>query len=321
MEEKTWYDIFIDLLHEKFPKNAQLTQEMMTLLRLEREATYRRLRKDVSFTAVEVIKLATAWNISLDEILGVYSGQVPFQMFPYNHLNPSIADINNFQQSVRALDHLRTAINSEYMEVCNRFPRPLYIDFINIYRFNVFSWAYQYTNNEEFKKLFSKIVIPYNSYVELERYKKNIVHVKNTNFIFDELIFDYFVNNVRYFHEVMAITDEEKELIKKELYSLLDYMMEIANKGRYPETFNKVSMYISQLNIDTNYSYYYTDKLKLCRIHAFGTFDITSRDAKMVANFKTWMNLKKRSAIQISEVNEKKRVEFFAAQRKIIDSL
>jgi hypothetical protein len=321
MEEKTWYDIFIELLHEKYPKNSQLTHEMMTLLCLEREATYRRLRKDVTFTANEIIKLATTWDISLDEIIGVNSGQVPFQMLPFNHLNPTPKEFNYMQKSIKALDHFRNTANSEYMEVCNRIPRPLSISFHSIYRFKVFNWAYQYTNNEDFNKLYSNIIIPINICIEMERYKKNIVHVKNSNFIFDELIFEYFVNNVKYFYDIMAITDEEKKLIKKELHALLDYMMEIAKKGCYPETFNKVNMYLSQINIDTNYSYYFTDNLKTCRIHAFSKYDINSQDAEMVANFRHWMNLKKRSAIQISEVNEKKRIEFFTQQRKIVDSL
>jgi hypothetical protein len=320
MEEKTWYDIFIELLHEKFPKNAQLTHEMMNLLCLEREAAYRRLRKEVSFTANEIVKLSTHWNISLDEIIGVNSGQVPFQMLPFNHLNPSQKELSFMQKSVRTLDHLRTTFDSEYMEVCNKLPRPLSIGFRTIYRVDILNWAYQY-NNDETQKQFCKIVIPSTLNAEFERYKKNITHVQNTNFILDEFIFDYFVNNVKYFYEIMAITEEEKALIKKELHDLLDYMFEIATKGCYPETFNKVNIFISQLNIDTNYSYYYTESLKTCRVHAFGKFDITSHDANMVANFKTWMNLKKRAAIQISEVNEKKRVEYFTAQRRIVDSL
>jgi hypothetical protein len=97
--------------------------------------------------------------------------------------------------------------------------------------------------------------------------------------------------------------------------------MEIANKGHYPNTQNKVSLYISHLNINTNYSYYYADKMKLCRVHAFGKFDILSYDLDMVNNFRNWMNLKKRSAIQISEANERSRIEYYTKQQEIINSL
>ncbi|MCL2245571.1 MAG: hypothetical protein FWC10_00420 [Lentimicrobiaceae bacterium] len=319
-EETTWYDVFIELLHEKYPKNAQLTYEIMNLLCLEREAAYRRLRKDVAFTANEIAKIVTSWNISLDEIIGVHSGKTPFRMQAFNYLNPSPKEFGYLQKRVNALDHFQTDAYSEYMEVGNRFPRPINIGFLTLYRFLIFYWAYQYSNNESLRE-FSKVTISKDLCKEFERYKNNLIHVKNTSFILDEMIFEAFVHSVDYYHSISAITDKEKELIKEELYGLLEYLSEIANKGCYPETGNKVNIYISQLTIDTNYSYYYSDKLKSCRIHAFGKFDITTYDSDMVANFRTWMNLKKRSVIQISEVNEKRRIEYFAKQRKIVDSL
>jgi len=320
MEENVWYDAFIELLHEKFAKNAQLTNEVMNLLCLEREATYRRLRKDVSFTVNEIAKIATTWNISLDDIIGVNSGKVPFQMVPFNYLNPSPKEIANLQKRVRDYEHLQTTPNSEYMEVCSRFPRPLNIGFPTLYRFLIFYWAYQYYNNES-QKQFSKVIIANNILTEFERYKILLAHVKTTNFILDEMVFEAYVHSIKYFHSILAITDEEKELLKKELYELLDYMLVIADKGCYPETQNRVNIYISQITIDTNYSYFFTDKIKMCRINAFGKYDINSYDTAMVGKFITWMNLKKRTSIQISEVNEKRRIEYFSEQRRIIDSL
>jgi len=320
MEESTWYDIFIELLHEKFPKKAQLTYEIMNLLYLEREATYRRLRKDVPFTANEIATIANTWNISLDNVIGVNLGKIPFQMLPFNYLDPSPKELANLRKKVRALDHLQTTPNSEYMEVCSRFPRPINIGFFTLYRLLIFYWAYQY-HNDESRKLFSKIIIADDIRTEFERYKKNMVHVKNTSFIMDEMVFEAYVNSIKYFHSIMAITDKEQEILKGELYELFDYMVEIATKGCYPETNNKVNLYISQITIDTNYSYFYTDQLKTCRINAFGKYDISSLDTAMIDNFRHWMNLKKRTSIQISEVNEMKRIEYFSKQREIIDSL
>jgi hypothetical protein len=72
------------------------------------------------------------------------------------------------------------------------------------------------------------------------------------------------------------------------------------------------------MNIGTNYSYFYTEKLKMCRIHAFEKHDIFSYDAKMVDNFRTWMQQKRRTSIQISEVDEKSRIDFFMKQRELV---
>ncbi|MDR2971162.1 MAG: hypothetical protein LBU83_04450 [Bacteroidales bacterium] len=320
MVENNWYEVFLENLHDKFPKKIQLTQEIMKLLSLEHEAVYRRLRKIVQFTASEIVQITTAWNISLDDILGINSGKVTFKMNPLNYLDPSEREFSNLQKRVRNLDHLQHSEKSEYMEVSNRLPRPLSISFQNLYRFRIFNWAFQY-NNSCTQKEFSKIIIPENMSREFEHYKNNMVHVKNSHYIIDQKIFECYVYCVNYFHSLLLITKEEKEFIKKELYEMLDYLMEIAQKGYYPETQNRVFIYLSQLNIDTNYSFFYTDTLKTCFIHAFGKYDISCYDTEMVSSFRHWMNLKKRAAVQISEVNERKRIEFFSKQRKLVDYL
>jgi len=320
MENNNWYDVFLENLFEIFPKKAQLTQELMTLLCLEREAVYRRLRNDVVFHAHEVIKIASTWNISLDEMIGINFGKVPFQMYPLNYLNPTKKEFSNLLRRVKALDHLLTTENSEYMDITNRLPRPLSIGFPSIYRFLIFKWVYQYSRNESHKQ-FSMIQVPDNIFKEFGHYKRNIVHVKNTHFILNQNIFESFVHSIKYFQSILLVTEEEKELLKKELFELIDYMSEIADKGYYPETQNKVNLYVSKINIDTNYSYIYTDKMKSCRVHAFGQYDIASFNLEMIENFMIWMNLKKKASIQISEANERSRIEFFVEQRKAVESL
>jgi len=320
MEDNNWYDVFMENLLDKFPKKSQLTQEIMNLLNLEREATYRRLRKEVIFTFQEIATMASAWNISLDEVAGINSGNVTFQMRPINFLNPSPKELNGFRKRMKMLEHLKTSENSEFMEVSNRLPRPISSSFLLLYRFEIFRWAYLY-NNDGALKQFNKVVIPHNLVQEFINYNKNIKCVTKTHFMLDPMVFDHLINNIQYFHSILLISDEEKEELKEELFSLLEYMMKMAVDGCYPETQNKVNLYISQLNIDTNYSYFYTDKLKVCRIHAFGKYDICSFELDMVNKFKTWMHLKKRASIQISEVNERSRVEYFAKQREIVEKL
>jgi len=83
-EEKNWYDIFIDLIYNKYPKKHILVQELMGLLIIEREAVYRRLRGDVIFTAHEVAKISMAWDISLDDIFR----RAAFQKQKMDEINP-----------------------------------------------------------------------------------------------------------------------------------------------------------------------------------------------------------------------------------------
>jgi hypothetical protein len=129
------------------------------------------------------------------------------------------------------------------------------------------------------------------------------------------------VQDIQYFCSIYLITENEKELIKKDLLALLDYLLEVANWGYYPETQNKVNIYISQLKVDTGYSYTFTPDINICYIHVFEKFEIHSFNAEIVSNFITCMQLKKRTSIQISEVDAKYRIEFFAKQRQLIENL
>jgi hypothetical protein len=58
MKNEIWYDHFMNVLSERYPKESELAQILMDLLNIEREATYRRLCKDVIFPMHEIVKIA-----------------------------------------------------------------------------------------------------------------------------------------------------------------------------------------------------------------------------------------------------------------------
>jgi len=315
-----WYDYFMEALYKKFPKRQQLSQALMELLFIEREAVYRRLRKDVMFPVHEIVKIAAEWNISLDDIIGLNSGQISFQMQQVNYLNPSAEEIKYLQDIVQSIGMLGKYPSTEFMDICNKLPRQLTTGFSNLNKFYLFKWIYQYGNEKEVVP-FSNIIVSTEKQQVDEAYNLAIKQVPNSSFIWDSRIFEYLVNNINYFHSIRMITDEEKGLIKEELIAMLNYLLDIAKNGCYPETQNQVNLYISQLSVDTNYSYTFSPEAKICFIHVFEKCEIYSFNAEMVANFKKWMQQKKRSSIQISEVDERSRIDFFAKQQQLIDGL
>ena len=320
MEHDIWYDCFMETLYKKFPQRVQLAQALMKLLDVEREAVYRRLRKEVVFPGHEIVKIASAWNISMDEIIGVNTGQIPFLMRPVSFYNLSETELDDLQQLVQYLDLLKNSSDSEYMEVCNRLPHSLISGFEYLNRFYLFKWANLYGREKKVVP-FSRIIISETERQIANDYYQAIRNMSILNYVWDFQLFRYLASDIQYYHSIQLITDEEKKLIKEDLCVLLDNMFEVASMASFPETKNKVNLYISQLNIDTNYSYISTEQLNICCIHVFGKFEVYTSDSKMVKNFKTWMQLKKRSSIQISEVDERSRVEFFTKQRELIDSL
>jgi hypothetical protein len=318
MTNEAWYEHFMGIISERYPKKAELAIALMDLLNIEREAAYRRLRKDVIFPMHEIVKIAAAWNISIDEIIGVKSDKVLFQMHPMNYIDPSKEDMDFIKKRVKGIERLNDYPNSEYILVCNNMSRSLSAGFDILYKFNIFKWAYGYANNYE---TFSHLVVPEVLCKEVAKFYRSMRDVGNTCYILNSSLIEDTIREIHFFHSIFLINDEEKKLLKKSLHSFLDYLWEIASNGCFPETKNKVQVYVSMFNINTNYSYFNTGQYEMCRIHPFNMYDLISTNSGMIENFKSWMQKKKRTSIQISEVDERTRIEYFTKQRQIVDSL
>ena len=320
MANEEWYNRFIDTLYQRYPQKKKLVAALMDLLLIEREAVYRRLRGDIAFTMHEVGRISSAWSISLDCIIGISSEQIPFLMRPFNYIAPSEQDLKSLRHIIQSINSLKNFPETELMNICNKLPRQLLAGFNYLNQFYLFKWNYEY-GKEKKDVPFSQIIISEEKRRLTADYDKAIKNVPKTNFLFDRLLFENLANEILFFHSIQMITDEEKTLIKNDLYSFLDYLFDVASNGCYPETKNKVKLYVSRLNINTNYSYTHNDQMSICFINVFDKFEIYTYEAEMVVNFKKWMQLKKRSSIQISEIDKKSTVEFFSKQRQIVDTL
>jgi len=321
MKTDLWYERFLDALYEKYPQKNQLTEALMGLLSIERETAYRRLRKEVIFPIHEMVKIAKAWNISLDALIGVKAKHIhPFRLQTLKYVNPAKEDLAEMDSFISFLNLFASFPDAEFMEVTNVVPRSLFTGFPQLARYNIFKWMYRYGTEEKVYPFAQ--VIPTEKIRQLGRdYHAGIKKVASVSYIWDSLLFECLVNDINFFASIYLITEEDKKLIKDELLAFLDYMSEVSYKGCFPETGNQVNLYISQINIDTNYSYFYSEEIKVCRVRAFVKHEMASTDVEMVENFKKWMHLKKRSSIQISGVDEPKRIEFFMKQREIVNDL
>jgi hypothetical protein len=319
MKNEVWYNRFMSALLIRHPKRSQLVEALGKLLHIEREAAYRRLRGDVKFSIDEIAKISSEWNISMDSILNISSGKIPFHMYKLDYINLPEEELKFMQMVIQSISAFKDFPDTEFMDICNKVPRQFLAGYSNLNQFYLFKWMYQTNENKPLP--FSQIIISDKKRQLDADYYKAIKKIPNSVFIFDRMLFDHLVSEILYFHSIMMITDEEKELLKKDLHSLLDYLSEVAANGYYPETRNKVELYISQLNVDTNYLYTYTNQVSIFFVYIFDKYTIDSLDPEMGANFRKWMQLKKRTSIHISGMDEKSKIEFFMKQRQTINML
>ena len=319
MNNDLWYNIFLEELFKKYPQRPALIEALMDLLSIEREAAYRRLRKDVVFPVEEMVKIAVSWGISLDEIIGIPSNEVSFKTQLLNYVTLSNRELENMKRTVDWCGSLGEIPDLEYLEACNKLPRSLSSGFPFLRRLELLNWLYQH-GSEEVLPFSQTVFTPQAAKLssELHQCAKNYA---NVSYIWDEMLFHHIVRNIRYFRSIDLISNEEIELIKGDLLDFLDYMSKVAEKGYWLETGNKVKLYISHISIETNYSYFYSEEVKLCMVHAFVRNEIYSTSPMMIENFKRWMQLKKRASVLISEADERSRIGFFKMWRELVEGL
>jgi len=315
-----WYDRFIEVLYKKYPRKQDLVQVLLNELELEREAVYRRLRYEVSFTADEVATLAASCDFSLDDIIHIKPDTISFQMRKIDFVNPNEEEMVFLDKVVKGINYAKDFPSTEFMDVCNKLPRQILAGFHYLNKYYLFKWLFQYGKERDVTP-FSKIVISNEQAALTKQYAKVVKLVPKTSFIFDSLLFNYLLSDIQYFCSIKMITEREKKYIKKDLLALLNYLQEIANMGCYPETQNTVSLFISHLHIDTNYNYVITPDVNICFVHVFDKMKLHTYNEEMATYFRTWMQFKKRSSTQISEVDERNRIEYFAKQRAMIETL
>lgn len=95
------YESFLTELRKKIPQGAKLTNTLVDMLYIEREAVYRRLRGEVPFTFVEVMTVAKELGISLDNLTETDTCKSrPFQLKLVEYANPLDADFRMMQDFV-----------------------------------------------------------------------------------------------------------------------------------------------------------------------------------------------------------------------------
>ena len=314
-----WYNIFLEELYKRYPQKPALIEALMGLLSIEREAAYRRLRKDVMFPVEEMVKIAASWGISLDEIIGIPSNEVSFKTKLLDYVTPSNKELENMQRTVRWCRSLKEVPDLEYLEACNKLSRSLSSGFSFLRRLELLNWMHQHGSEEVLP--FSQTAFSPQAAELSTEYNRCMKNLATVSYIWDEMLFHHIVRNIRYFRSIELISNEESDLIKGDLLNFLDYMSKVAEKGCWLETGNKVNLYISHINIETNYSYFYSEEVKLCMVHAFVKNEIYTTNPMMIENFKRWMQLKKRASVLISEADERSRISFFREQRELVEKL
>ena len=319
-DNQYFYHEFMSALKEIIPKKAMLSNTIADLLALDKDAVYRRLRGDVNFSFAEMAILSKKLGISLDRLIGIESKlNKPAQIVLTKSINPSELDYRLFNDYINLLKFIKDEPDTQLLESSNAVPLSIYFDYENLTRLYMFAWNLASSFGNALP--FHEIIIPERMRLIQKNYSYYSRHIKSTQFLWDRMIFQRMTDNIKFSINLNVIRDEDLSKIKDDLLAMLENLEKLAGTGRFEDTGNKVSIYISDLLIETNHSCIKSKNLHLTQHKTFLLNAISSMDEDVFKEVSHWIFALQRKSTLISVSGEKMRTDYFNTQRKIINSL
>ena len=314
------YQLFLTEIRKAFPKHSLMVNTLADILLIEKGAVYRRLRQDVPFTFNEIALIASHLKISLDSIIGVNTKKmIPFKSLLPNFISPQEADYKMIEYYIKFLQSMNQSENSEIASVVNMLPHELFSGFQYLFPFYLFIWNFLHNNDKPIP--FNQISISPEMNRFLKEYAMEMMKFKKTSLIFDNRVFQLLIDDINYFYSIRLLGEEDILRIKEDLLSVLDYLEKIAVTGQFKETGNSINLYISDIDITTNYVYIESDDIHFSMVKMFLLSSVTSMDDHSFERMKKWIHSLIKISTLITLTNEKQRVIYFEKQRKIINEL
>ena len=315
-----FYQEFMSAIRDKISHKATLVNTITGLLDIDRDAVYRRLRGDVGFTFTEMAIIARNMGISLDVIAGIENLQSkPGKVNISRQVDPTEVDYEMFEGHVNLLKSIMNEPATKIMGAGNIIPHYLYMDYEYLTRFYLFSWNQASGYGDA--RPYHEITIPDRLRILQKEAAMYAKYISTTTYVFDCQIFQRLVTNIKYFAKVRLIKEDDVSLIKNDLIAFLYYIENLTIKGKHEETGNEVSIYISDVDCDTNYSCLKTSNIQLTLFCAFMLNAIVSFDDDVFHEAGAWIRSLQRMSTLISVTGERARAIYFDTQRKMIDTL
>ncbi|MDR2040753.1 MAG: hypothetical protein LBP98_00340 [Tannerella sp.] len=259
-------------------------------------------------------------GISLDSIIGI-EGQAsrPLQLQLPDFLNPKKNDLMMIESAITMLERITAHEDTEMAVLTNIIPQDIFSGFDLLIKYIIFKWQYHY--NSSHTRPFREVVLADSVVNALKAESACTKKIKKVSYVFDNQLCRYVVDDINYFRSIRMIDEEEVQLVKEDIFRLLDYLENIATFGVFEETGNKVNIYVTDVDITNSYSYIRGGNFNLCMIKAFFLTSATSVDEVIYERTRNWITATLKLSTLITVANERQRVLYFEKQREIVHSL
>lgn len=311
----------IEAIHAHTPRHSNPASMLMDMLRIGREAAYRRLRGEVPFTFEEACALSAQMHFSLDRVLGSAAGEnVSFQL-KFLEFDAPLETYNGIlERDVAFFREVASDPATEFATASNSLPAEFYCKYENLNRFKLFKWLYQHEAGDPGVATFEEFRLPEKLLHNSREYVHWAQEAATTHLIFDDSNFMHWLNAVNAYRDMQLITRESILVLRSELLEMLDDMEKIATDGEFANG-NKVNLFLSDIDLEAGYSYVSTSKYMGVNIGLFSLNGLRTPDPLMFEYVKKWIRTQSRFSTLISRSGELRRIQYFRCQREIVNRL
>jgi len=319
--KKSLSEELINSIKATIPSGTNIANLLSDILFLGKDAIYRRLRGEVSFTLEELALIARKLNISLDNTIGlrdtsktVFSLKIPDSANVFEDYCKILKDYTLFYQ------RLNEHPNQKICKACNTISLMLYSPYENLSKFKVFKWITQ-TQISKATLTFSEIEFPQKMKDSLKEYLTEVRKIESLEILWDKNVFISLAKEVIYFYKLDLISATDLITLKDEILDLISTWENIATSGNYPKTDQKISIYLSDLNFEATYMYHECEGFQFSDISIYSIGSLNTYSPLISKAQKSWIDSLKRFSTLISCSNEIERREFFKSQRNAISKI
>lgn len=322
MLEKEINDKLITAIYKKIPQQTNIIDMLSSVLNIGKDSAYRRLKGSVSFSFKDVVQLALALDISVDEIINIKNSEsILLDLGLLVDSDPMFVYKKKIEDNIKTLSHMRKlSPNMKAYVIYDSLLELTRLYHENIFKFYLYKWLYQMNKFDFPVPRMSDLTIPQDVMLLQDEYVSEIKQLSASTLIFDRNVYLSCIKEIGYFYKRKLISKEEVLLLAQELLETIDTMEKIATEGK-SEQGTIVKLYLSSVDVRSSYSYFEIDSNTFCQLPAFSIYSLESHNAELGVVQKEWIESFKKYSVCISEASETERFEYYEKQREIVNSL
>lgn len=313
---------FLEVLQEKYPQKKDLCNVLMDLLPCEKEAIYRRLRGEVPFAVNEIGIVAEQLDISLDRLLrNRHRDFIPdSRKYPDSTTTDDNQNYLALIKYVGKLKEISRQPYSEHVHAVSFMPLGLCVSYPHILKFLIYMHFHLYGEIDRLKT-FKSLQLSAKVNTAFKEMEISLKNISKTSYIWDPIVIPQLIENICYFIDMKLINDDEVAQLKKEFNQLLDDLESSAISGRFMNTENEFSLFVSNVHISFTHGYLWSEAscIRVESTYVIQTYASFDNHTCMETKDRIY-SLSKMSEL-ISVTGEKERIKFFRQQREIVKGL